>query len=177
MDRLVKYSIPFAGLAKGNHRFEYTIDDKFFESFENSVISKANVYVELDFHKAETVLTLTFNLKGSIHQTCDRCLEEFDIPVDSHQILLVRFGEPGAGETDDIIVISHCDHHINVAQHIYDYLSLSIPMRVVHPDDANGNPTCNPEFLKKLSEKSESEDLNQVDPRWEALLKLGSRKN
>ena len=177
MDRLAKYSIPFAGMAKGDHQFEYEIDDKFFESFENSVIDKAKVHVVLDFHKAEMVLTLTFHLKGSIHQICDRCLEEFDIQVDSTQILLVRFGEQGSGETDDIIVIGHGENHINVAQHIYDYLSLSVPMRVVHPDDAEGNPTCNPEFLKKLAENTDQDAPTEVDPRWNALLNLGNRKN
>ncbi len=173
MDRLEKYSIPFAGLARGSHPFEFEIDDQFFEAFENSVISKAKVHVELDFNKAETVLTLNFHLTGYITQTCDRCLEEFNIPVDERKILLVRFGIPGVGETDDIIVIPHSDHQINVAQHIYEYLSLMVPMRVVHPDDENGNPGCNPEFLNRLENNPESTG----DPRWEILKKLGLHKN
>ncbi len=177
MDRLEKYSIPFAGLAKGDHQFEFEIDDQFFESFENSVIHKARVHVEIDFNKAETVLTLIFRMTGAITQTCDRCLEEFDIPVTSTQILLVRFGIPGVGESDDIIVIAHGDHHLNVAQHIYDYLSLQVPMRVVHPDDENGNPGCNPEFLERLQKESDESDQQPGDPRWEILKKLGLNKN
>lgn len=176
MDRLDKYSIPFAGLAKGTHPFEFEIDDAFFESFENSVIQKAQVHVDIDFEKAETVLTLTFRMKGFITQTCDRCLEEFDIPVNTTQLLLVRFGIPGVGETDDIIVIPHGEHQINIAQHIYDYLSLLIPMRVVHPDDENGNPGCNPEFLNRLENESDN-DESQGDPRWEILKKLKLNKN
>jgi uncharacterized metal-binding protein YceD (DUF177 family) len=131
------------------------------------------VHVDLDFNKAETVLTLTFHLTGYLTQTCVRCLEEFNIPVDNRQVLLVRFGEPGVGETDDIIVIPHGDHQLNVAQHIYDYLSLLVPMRVVHPDDENGNPGCNPEFLNRLENNTE----NTGDPRWEILKKLGLNKN
>ena len=177
MDRLDKYSIPFAGLAKGNHPFEFEIDDKFFESFENSVIQKASVHVDIDFDKAETVLTLVFRLKGFITQTCDRCLEEFDIPVDATQVLLVRFGIPGVGETDDIIVIPHSEHQLNVAQHIYEYLSLLVPMRVVHPDDENGNPTCNPEFLTRLQKEENKKKKNTGDPRWEILKKLGLNEN
>lgn len=176
MDRLEKYSIPFAGLAKGSHQYEFEIGDSFFESFENSVIQKANVHADIDFEKAETVLTLTFRMKGFITQTCDRCLEEFNIPVNSTQILLVRFGIPGVGETDDIIVIPHGEHQLNVAQHIYDYLSLMIPMRVVHPDDENGNPGCNPEFLSRLENESSPDDP-KGDPRWEILKNLGSNKN
>jgi uncharacterized protein len=177
MDRLDKYSIPFAGLAKGDHQFEFEIDDKFFESFENSVIQKARVHVDLDLNKAETVLTLIFRMAGSITQTCDRCLEEFEIPINFTQILLVRFGIPGVGETDDIIVISHSDHQLNVAQHIYDYLSLQIPMRVVHPDDENGNPGCNPEFLDRLKTETDENENQPGDPRWEILKNLGLNKN
>lgn len=176
MDRLSKYSIPFAGLAMGSHQFEYEIDDQFFEAFENSVIDHAKVHVDLDFHKAENVLTLTFSMTGSIRMNCDRCLEDFDMPVNTREIMLVRFGEPGSGETDDIIVIHHGETHLNVAQHIYDYLSLLVPIRKVHPDDEDGNSSCDPEILKRINteEKDESEG---VDPRWEALKNLGLRKN
>lgn len=182
MDRLARYSIPFAGLAKGNHQYEFDIDDKFFESFENSVIEHATVHVDLDFHKAETVLTLTFRMKGSIRLTCDRCLEEFDMPVDTMQVMLVKFGEPGVGETDDIIVIAHSETHLNIAQHLYDYLSLMVPMRVVHPDDENGEPQCDPGFLAKLSESAEEKESEEgkgtaSDPRWDILKKLGFNEN
>lgn len=177
MDRMDKYSIPFAGLAKGNHPFEFEIDDQFFELFENSVIHKARVHVEIDFNKAETLLTLTFRLKGYITQTCDRCLEEFDIPLDSTEELLVRFGTPGVGETDDIIVIPHGEYVLDVAQHIYDYISLMVPIRVAHPDDDEGNPKCNPEFLSRLLNVKEQEQKNTGDPRWEILKNLGLKKN
>jgi hypothetical protein len=31
MDRMEQFSIPFAGLARGEHQLEFEIDDKFFE--------------------------------------------------------------------------------------------------------------------------------------------------
>lgn len=176
MERLSKYSIPFAGLAIGSHQFEYEIDDAFFESFNNSVIEKAKVKVDLDFNKSESVLTLTFHIYGSVRLTCDRCTEEFDFPVDTNQTMLVRFSEVPTGETDDIIVISYGEHQINIAQHLYDYLCLLIPMKVVHPDDENGNSTCNPEFLSAISGQAEERE-QESDPRWEALKGLSSRKN
>jgi uncharacterized protein len=175
VDSLNRFSIPFAGLTTGSHQFEFEIDDKFFEAFENSVINHAKVHVDLDFNKAETVLTLTFRLKGSIHLVCDRCLGEFDSPVDTTQVMLVRFGEPGVGETDDIIVISHNDSHLDIAQHIYDYLSLQVPIRVVHPDNEAGDSGCDPEFLEKLM--NEEREKESIDPRWEILKSLSKRKN
>ena len=177
MDRLNHYSIPFASLATGNHHYEYEVSDQFFESFENSVIQKADVKILLDLLKAETLLTLSFQFKGSIHTTCDRCLEAFDLPVNTTKILLVKFGEPGVGETDDVIVISYGDHQLNIAPHIYDFLSLEVPIRVVHPDEKNGEPGCNPEFLARLKVENDNKDSDKGDPRWEALKKLSDRKN
>jgi uncharacterized metal-binding protein YceD (DUF177 family) len=170
MDRLNRFTIPFAGLAKGNHQFDYEIDDAFFELFEHSVIEHARMHVVLDFNKADTSLILTFRIKGVIHLTCDRCLGPVEVPLDEQHVLLVRFGEPGIGETDDTIVISHDDHQLNVAQHIYDYLTLAVPMRVVHPDDENGQPGCDPEFLKRLLDSSPEP---QTDPRWDVLRNIG----
>jgi uncharacterized metal-binding protein YceD (DUF177 family) len=115
-------------------------------------------------------------MKGEFTMICDRCLEEFQMPVETDQTMLVRFGEPGIGETDDIIVISRNDHELNVAQHIYDYLSLLVPMRVVHPDDENGVPGCNQEIIDKLEARNKEKE-NQGDPRWDALKKLGFNEN
>ncbi len=173
MDRLSAYSIPFAGMAMGSHQFDYEIDDKFFELFENAVISHANAHVKLLFNRSETVLTLEFTIAGTIRQVCDRCLEEFDLEVATHEILLVRFGETASSDTDEIIVIQHGEQTLNVAQHIYDYISLLIPMRAVHPDKAEGIPGCESEYL---SDNPQELNENQ-DPRWDILKNLGTRKN
>ena len=74
MDRMEQFSIPFAGLARGVHQFEFEIDDKFFEAFENSVIEKANVHVDLELIKEDNMLTLTFRFNGRItHECVTRC--------------------------------------------------------------------------------------------------------
>ena len=51
-------------------------------------------------------------------------------------------------------------------------------MRVVHPDDENGNPGCNPEFLSRLeNETDKDKDEPEGDPRWEILKNLKLNKN
>ncbi|MFM7079444.1 MAG: YceD family protein, partial [Bacteroidota bacterium] len=101
------YSIPFAGLAEGSHRFEYEIGDSFFERFEHAVVHHAQVHVDLDFNKSPSVLTLVFHFKGFIALSCDRCLDDFNMPLDFQQTLMVRFGDEAREESDDIIVIPH----------------------------------------------------------------------
>lgn len=170
-DRLSKYSIPFAGLAEGNHRFEYEIDDSFFECFDHSVVHQARVHVGLDFLKSTSVLTLVFHFKGHITLNCDRCLEDFNFPLDFNQSLVVRFGDEAREESDDVIVIPHGDQVLDVSPHIYDYISLQVPMRAVHPDNDSGQSQCNPEVLSKLEQGQEAKPETS-DPRWEALKKF-----
>lgn len=174
MDRMEQFSIPFAGMARGEHQLEFEIDDKFFESFENSVIEKAAVHINLELIKEDNMLTLTFRFNGHITHGCDRCLEEFNLPVNETRIMLVKFGDPAKGDSDEVVVINAGDHHINVAQHIYDYLTLMIPIRVVHPDKESGEPGCNPEFLSKIQSAPVKEE---VDPRWAALKNLSPKKS
>jgi hypothetical protein len=44
-------------------------------------------------------------------------------------------------------------------------------VRLLHPDDENGNSTCDPEMLRLLEAMTPTES---VDPRWEALRKLNT---
>jgi hypothetical protein len=44
-----------------------------------------------------------------------------------------------------------------------------LPYRKIHPDNADGSSTCNPEVLKRLEQMWKEE---ASDPRWEAIQKL-----
>ena len=81
----------------------------------------------------------------------DRCLGEFDQPVENHARVIIKFGEEEE-ESDEIIVIPESETQINVAQLIYEFIALAVPIRHVHPDDENGNSTCDPNMIKKLEE-------------------------
>lgn len=172
MDYLSKFSIPFLGLSNDNHKFEYEIENAFFKKFENSVIQNGTIQVDLNLTRQENMLLLDFGLKGTIDFECDRCLEHFSFPVDHEYNLIIKLvDEPGEVQDENVITISRSEHSINIAPHLYDYLSLLVPYRKTHPDDENGNSTCNPEFLKKIEGLSHHEE-NHNDPRWEALKKL-----
>ena len=175
MDYLSKFDIPFVSLPFGVHRYEYDIEDKFFEYFENSAIQKGNVHVNLDIDRQETMLILDFEFTGSYELECDRCLEKFDFPInENHNLIIKLAGETDGEPDDDVITISNNEQSIHIAQHLYDFMSLLIPYRKTHPDNEAGESTCNPEFLKKIEGLSHHEE-NHNDPRWEALKKLKNK--
>jgi uncharacterized metal-binding protein YceD (DUF177 family) len=166
------YVIPFKGLKIGKHEFVYEIDDHFFEGHPESEIQKGRVKVEILMEKRSTMLEFRFLLNGEVTVTCDRCLDEFEMPVEFESVLFVKFGEEPEEQSDEIIVLSHNDFELDVEPYIYEFIHLSLPVKRVHPDDASGLSTCNKEMLKKLNEYIVRENESDIDPRWNDLKNL-----
>jgi len=160
------FIIPFRGLALEVHRFHYEIDGSFFEELEYTELQGAAVNVDLDLERQERMLVLDFDIRGTVDVPCDRCLDNIAWPVDSRWQLIIKFGEVYEEESDDVIVIPHEQHQIDVTQYLFEYITLMVPIRKVHPDDEDGNSTCNPAMIRILEQHQEHEDTDQ---RWDAL--------
>lgn len=167
-----QFIIPFKGLKVGSHSFVYDIDDTFFDDYENSEITKGKIHIEVDLEKRTNMLELYFSIEGTVMVTCDRCLDEFEMPIANEANLFVKFGDASEEQTDEIIVLSHNEFELDIAQYIYEFVHLSLPYKRVHPDDANGNSTCNKEMLKKLEEYVVREQDNKKDSPWDDLKNL-----
>ena len=164
-----QFLISFGGLKLGNHRFDFEIDKGFFEEFESSEYNNGLLRVKLEMEKQERMLTLTFDITGSLEVICDRCLDPFPLAIAKTHRLFVKFGSESQEESEDVIVIREGETRFDVSQYIYEYIVLSVPIRHVHPDDEEANSGCNPEFLKRLNELKPTE---KSDPRWDALKEL-----
>jgi len=166
LNPLSKYDIPFVGLKNGEHHFFYSIDDQFFELFEQEApVENAKLEIDLQFDK-QSFFQLAFNVDGTIQTVCDRCSEEFDLVVGDVHHIIVKFDDGDAQSDDpDIIYIARTDTHLNVANLIYEFIVLSVPMKQTHPDDADGKPGC------KIAYNAEEEESDEevIDPRWAAL--------
>lgn len=176
MNRLKTFSIPFTSLKNGKHHFDFKINDAFFNEFEYSPIKKADLSVDVEFNKQETMFVLDFVIKGEVELLCDRCNEEYMSPLHSNERLIFKFGEEEEEQTEEIVILPRAEHEINLSNHIYEFVIVAIPLVHTHPDLENGEPGCNPEtlaILKKLSlQESEEKPEITMDPRWEALKKL-----
>ena len=169
MDYLKDFIIHFVGLSVGNHQFEFEVNDLFFEHFEYSQLQHGSVKVEVDLEKQERMLVFSFRINGSVEVVCDRCADEFMLPVSGTEHLIVKYGEEFAEESDDMITIPATEYKIDLAPFIYEYLHLMLPVRIVHPDGPDGKTNCNADTLQILEKLSVHTDM---DPRWEILNNL-----
>lgn len=175
-----KYNIEFKGLKEGIHDYEFEVDNKFFEHFDESLVDVGEVQVKARLEKRSAFLKLNFEFSGWVELICDRCLEPYKQTIKLETDLFVKFGEENEfDEGDNVIWVLPEEHVLNLAQVIYEYTVLSIPLKHVHPKSSadGGENSCNPEMMAKLktylhTEKEEKTDEEETDPRWAALKNL-----
>ena len=81
MSRRREFEIAFVGLKPGIHEFDYTIDDKFFEAFQEQDFRNCKAKVKLELDKKAGFMLLKFELGGQLEVTCDRCNNNLPIEL------------------------------------------------------------------------------------------------
>jgi uncharacterized metal-binding protein YceD (DUF177 family) len=165
------YSIRISGLGEGDHDFSFELDRQFFALFEHPEIENGNVHAEVILEKKQGVYSLHFTLKGEVEVECDRCLERFMTGISTTQSIFVKMGDVPGEIEDDVLMIGRDDHEVEVGQYLFEFIILALPYQKVHPDDAQGHSTCDPEMLKQLDAHRfrEPDHEKKSDPRWDAL--------
>lgn len=168
-----EFDIPFSGLKQGKHNFEFTIDNTFFESFGYDEFNAADINLEVVLKKMSTMLEFEMDAEGSVNVDCDLTSEPYDQPISAKLELVVKFGNEYNDDDDDILVIPHGEHQVNIAQYIYEMLVLAVPLKRIHPGVLDGS--LKSDALKRLEElepASANKKINGNDPRWDGLKKL-----
>ena len=170
-----EYEIAFVGLKPGDHYFSYEITDKFFEPFEQQQDFKnCKAVVKLKLDKQTGFMLLKFDVDGHVELICDRCGNNLQMQLwDEFDIVVKMVDDPGMlnekEEDPDISYISKGESHLHVAEWIYEFINLSIPMQRMCSDDEVGGPQCNLEvldWLKKMEEDAKSAETSSL---WKGL--------
>lgn len=172
MDRLKQFDVSFGGLAIGKHLYEFEVNNTFFANFEQEDVHQGAFAVKVQLTKQTHLLTFDFSISGSMILACDRCTEEFEMPISTMEQMLVKFGEHAVEEDIDVFIIPATQTQINLAQQIYEYIIVAIPMHILHPNDSKGKSMCNTAIIKMLEkiQKTNSKIMAKTsDPRWDAL--------
>lgn len=169
MGRLDIYNVELKDLKKETSSYSWTVGQDFFEAVQAEEVHKGSVNVELTLTRESGLFHLAFNLRGYVIVTCDRCLDDMSLDIDTNGEIKVRLGDDFADD-GDIIVVPQKDGSINVAWYIYEFIALAIPIKHVH---APGK--CNKGMMEKLEGHLVGEDedgfaqTETSDPRWDGL--------
>jgi len=174
---LKKYRLNFRELDLGRHLFQFDIEDRFFSYFEKSDIQEGTLKARVELLKEERLTTLNVTIRGEVKVTCDRCLDHFMHPVNFTGTLYVKPEEEAWDDKDrvDVILVAADEAEVHLAQYFYESIHLSLPIKRVHPDDEEGNSTCDPEMLELLDQHQD--EKKEIDPRWEKLKNINVKRN
>ena len=171
MCSLESLKIDLKSLKEEDTSLEFDLDDKYFEALDDAEVKKGSLHVSVSIRKATGFFELLFHTAGTIVISCDRCLDDMDLPVDTENRLVVKLGSEYS-EEDEVIVVPENEGILDTSWLIYEFVALVIPIRHVH---APGK--CNPAMTQALEElsadRSSDEESNQeTDPRWDKLKNL-----
>lgn len=169
-----EYLIPFIGLKLGKHQFGFKISKKFFDVFNFDEFESCDVVVDVVLEKKNNMLEINFKHNGTVNVPCDLTGEYFDLPIKGKLKLVVQFGEEYNNDNDELLVLPHGEHQIDLSQYIYEMIVLSVPHKRIHPGVKDG--TLQTEALNKLKElqvkELKREKKEEIDPRWDKLKNL-----
>ncbi|MCQ2285365.1 MAG: DUF177 domain-containing protein [Bacteroidales bacterium] len=177
MERKLKreeFLVRIGGQSLGTHYVSIACDKMFFDIADMEELHDGNLDLQIEMQIQEKTVQLNFHFSGYVVATCDRCLNPVNVPMDFTEQLVVKLVENPSlfeeQEDDNLWFVGEKEPTLDVFHFVYESILLALPMKIVHPDDENGNSTCDPEVLKILQDISAKND--EIDPRWSALKNL-----
>lgn len=172
MKLLRNYDIDISELNLGQHEFHFQVDNRFFELFDYSLLDRGDLKVQVVLDKKISFISMDFNISGSIELVCDRSLDRFDYELKRRHELVLKYGEEAQELSDEADMIPYNTQRINVAHYIYEFISVDIPMKKLHP--RYGNETIEDQII--YSSLDGLEETATTDPRWSELKKLKEKE-
>lgn len=169
------YTIPYKGLKDGRHEFQFEINDDFFSGVEECEIQGADLKATVVADKNGNIMRLSVLIDGVVGAECDRCLENVSCPISYEGNVWVKTGgafDQDEEGNDELIIVSAEQGELNLWQYLYDSIALSLPIQRIHPGKPGTKNGCDAEVIRKLNEHLVDDTEPEVDPRWNALLKL-----
>lgn len=169
--------------------FEYDIDDAFFRQIDG-LIQRGKLHSTVTCKGANTIYKFQIQSVGTVIVPCDRCMSDLELRIETTDVLNVKLGDEYADE-GDCVVVPEAEGRIDLAQFIYEFIVLSMPIVCCHEpgkcDDAMMHELSRHQSTRSGGEGTEHDDSlssglhsaikgedsdEPVDARWAALKQL-----
>lgn len=172
-----EYEIAFVGLKPGEHLFSYEIDDHFFETFQEQDFTNCKTTVKLLLDKKVGFMLMKFDVDGSVELICDRCGNNLKVQLwDEFNIVVKIVDNPTEmndnEEDPDVYYIGRGENHLKIADWIYEFINLSIPMQRMCKEEDMGGSQCNVEVLERLKKMENDIKFSESNTIWKGLDKF-----
>jgi uncharacterized metal-binding protein YceD (DUF177 family) len=174
MDVLAPFRIPIATLKADAASYAWELGPDFLAIFDDEhELIKGTFSVEMHLERTAGIVNLDFIVEGMLDTTCDRCMASIMMPVEADYQMIVKFGDPNESN-DEVIFVDQESPELNVGQHLYDFILLSVPIsqRIENCETMDDSP-CDITVLTYLSENQIiDKPKRDDDPLWDDLKKV-----
>jgi uncharacterized metal-binding protein YceD (DUF177 family) len=177
-----EFEIAFVGLKQGVHEFSYEISDKFFSEYQEQDFKNCHAQIKLWLDKKSSFIQMKFEIGGTIEVNCDRCNSNLPMDLwDEFNIIVKMVEEPELmnqqEEDPDVYYIGAGESHLDIANWIYEFINLSIPMHKTCSFEKMDGPMCNKSALEALKKLETEEKKTEENPIWKGLEKFKDLDN
>jgi uncharacterized protein len=163
------YSLPYLGIKDGLHKYQFYAGNDFFSAFEHSPIEQGDFEIHVEVDKRGNLSEFVFHITGKAKAICDRCLADIKLPVSGNYVLHGRLSEEDVDD-EEIITIKPDQSHIDLSQHIYEMICISMPLTNVYDCENEIPKVCDEAVLSKLAPDSGPKDVEIQDSNvWQNL--------
>jgi len=156
------FKIDIFRLENKQYLHEFEGDNDFFEALDQNLIEKGHFKTTIVLNKNETMIQMIYTIIGSVELSCDRSLDLFDFPVNINQKMILKFSDHNEEITEELMLIDRNLQYINVAQDIFDFIGLQIPIKKLHPRFLEDEITYD-SLMKKFEDEYEEEDFDEEE--------------
>ena len=166
---MAEFRINISNLSEGIHCYSFEaepvkigLDARFYGILK--------IDVKLDKNQRQILLTAQMKVNGSFE--CDRCLEQYERPIEGEYSMVYIQGDRSTVELrkeEEIQVISADTNYIDLDDDIRQYLALAVPVKLLCRENCRGLcPVCG---TNKNIAQCDC-DVQTTDARWDALKKI-----
>lgn len=182
------FEIEVIKFKEGRHEIDFQIENSFFQNFEdNELVKEGQLNARVIMDKGPHLIDMSFQISGLVKLICDRSLEAFDQTLSFTEKIIYKYGLEEQEVDENIIMITRDTSIVNVAQLIYEFILLALPLKKIHPAHRNeldeedyegeGNYAYLDTALQMNEEDMTSDEIGEtIDPRWESLKKLKNKE-
>lgn len=159
--------IKITNLPIGVHAFKFENSVKELQIGEPFI---GNLILDCKIDKSQHQIVANCNLTISEELICDRCLEKYETQLEKEFSLIFLYNKNDVDNSDaNVKYLSPTAETLNLTDDVIDYAFLTIPMKHLCSEDCLGLcPRCG----NNLNHDKCSCKDDEIDPKWESLLKL-----
>ena len=175
-EEIVNYQLPLLGMSQGTHCYTLSLDASLLKEVKGQGVAPwfAHCLGEADIEAVKThqMVRLHFDIHARVEMVCDRTLRSYMESLSFQETLYIKYAQEAETLSEDLVSVPYGVRRYNLRPHLYDYISLALPMQRLHPEIREKEEDFTYTLQARLPRRATEAADGCVDERWRPLAAL-----